>query len=90
MRRQCAVIRWLASLPHGGRAPWVCTLLQLGDCINTWRALLRVRRRYRMHVKLEQLVGDVVLLKDLQTMLLRSGRTGPSDLPRLYADYESD
>ena len=49
-----------------------------------------VRRRYRMHVKLEQLVGDVVLLKDLQTMLLRSGRTGPSDLPRLYADYESD
>lgn len=43
-----------------------------------------------MHVRLEQLKADTGLLKELQSMLLRSGRCQPSDLPYLYADYESD
>ena len=43
-----------------------------------------------MHVRLEQLKADTALLKDLQGMLLRSGRCQASDLPHLYANYESD
>ena len=43
-----------------------------------------------MHVRLEQLKGDTALLKEVQAMLLRSGRCQASELPQVYAHYESD
>lgn len=43
-----------------------------------------------MHVKLEQLKADTAVLKEVQGMLLRSGRCQPADLPHIYAHYESD
>ncbi|GJP48467.1 hypothetical protein CLOM_g7745, partial [Closterium sp. NIES-68] len=46
--------------------------------------------RFRVHVRMEDLVADAALITTLQHMLLASGRTSPSDLPDRYRSSAVD